>query len=291
MSYVSPRTWVSKHPRIAVVVILFCIDIAILLALFRYESGMLTVTFLDVGQGDAVLIEAPNGNQLLYDAGPPSGAVLRELGRALPFWDRSVDVVVLSHPDLDHIGGFPEIFKRYAIDLSIEPGSQSDNGAYEEVVRAIQTEGSGHVLARRGMRIVLGGGAYADILYPDRDMSTVETNSSSIVMRVVYGKTAFLLSGDLPRNIEEYIARSPGANIRANVLKAGHHGSRTSTSEYWLSAVAPEIVVVSAGKDNRYGHPHKDVVELLTSRGIMVLSTAEEGSVRVMSDGISIVRR
>jgi len=281
-------SWIRRHPFLVVTAVFIVLNVLLFLAFLPRTQGVLTVAFLDVGQGDAVFVEAPNGNQLLYDAGPPSGAVLRGLAEVMPFWDRSIDVVVLSHPDMDHIGGFPEVFKRYRIDLVLEPGVTSDNGAYQAVEGAIKAEASAHFLARKGMSIDLGDGVFADVLYPDRDVSKMETNSASIVLRIRYGDTAFLLSGDLPKNIEEYEVAVYGEQLRAEVLKLGHHGSRTSSSEAWLRAVAPDIVVISAGKENRYGHPHPDVLALLKRLHVPYVATFEQGTVRFESDGQTV---
>lgn len=283
--------WVKGHPKMLVVAALVAGNFFLFTLIYQREHGELTVAFLDVGQGDAVFIEAPNGNQLLYDAGPPSGAALRALSGVMPFWDRSIDVAILSHPDLDHIGGFPEIFNRYKVDLALVSGAVSDNGIYDETETAVAKEGAARLLARRGMRVELGGGVSADIFYPDRDMSTMETNSASIVMRVLYGETAFLLSGDLPIAIEEYLTKKDGSGLASSVLKLGHHGSRTSTSPYFLAAVAPSAAVVSAGRDNRYGHPHKEVLELLKEKKIETFLTSEEGTIIFKSDGVNIVRK
>src|SRR3989338_216091 len=213
--------WVRRHPFLLIILLLVLLDIVLICGLFVREHPVLRVSFLDVGQGDAVLIEAPNGNQLLYDAGPPSGASLRALAREMAFWDRSIDIVVFSHPDMDHIGAFPEIFKRYKIGAVLEPGATAQNGVYEETQLAIADENAAHMLARKGMTIELGGGVFVDVLYPDHDMSGEETNSASVVLRVRYGSTAFLVSGDLPQAQEEYVAREFGNSLHAQVLKLG----------------------------------------------------------------------
>lgn len=283
--------WASRHPLLLVVMCFTLIDITLVLVDARSTRGVLHVSFLDVGQGDAVLIESPTGNQLLYDAGPPSGAVLRALSRELPFWDRSIDIAMFSHPDMDHIGGFPEVFKRYDIDVALEPGVGSTNGVYDESQSAIVREGAAHFNVRKGMVIDLGGGATAEVLYPDHDTALMETNSASIVLLVRYGKTAFLLSGDLPKNLEEYLVGNYGDALHANVLKLGHHGSRTSTSQYWLSAVRPDVAVISAGKGNSYGHPHKEVTDLLAQESVPALVTFEEGTIGFESDGTTVVRK
>lgn len=279
-----------SRPFLTIVVAALLVDLLIFSAWLSSDRGVLRVAFLDVGQGDAVFIEAPNGNQLLYDAGPPSGAVLRGLGGVMPFWDRSIDAVMLSHPDMDHVGGFPEVFRRYDIDLVLEPGAISDNGAYDAVASAVRGEGAKHLLARKGMTIDLGGGVVAEVLYPDRETRGMDTNAASIVLRVSYGETAFLFSGDLPNNIEEYEVATLGSRLRADVLKLGHHGSRTSSSKALLQAVAPKIAVISAGKDNRYGHPHSDVIERLREFGIAHVGTYDAGTVVFVSDGERVLR-
>lgn len=283
--------WARRHPLLLIILCVATIDVALLVVNAQSARGVLRVSFLDVGQGDAVLIESPTGNQLLYDAGPPSGAVLRALAHELPFWDRSIDIAMFSHPDMDHIGGFPEVFKRYDVAVALEPGVGSTNGVYDESQSAITHEGAAHFNVQKGMVIELGGGATAEVLYPDHDTSGMETNSASIVLLVRYGETTFLLSGDLPKNIEEYVVGNYGEALHTNVLKLGHHGSRTSTSPYWLSAVQPDVAVISAGKDNSYGHPHKEVIELLSKESVPALVTFEEGTIVFESDGTTVVRR
>ncbi len=282
--------WMYRHPFFIIVAVFTVIDITLFFALIFSTPRTLQVTFFDVGQGDAVLIEAPNGNQLLYDAGPPSGALVRQLSRVLPFWDHSIDVAVFSHPDMDHIGGFPDVFKRYDIGAVLESGAHSENGVYDKTEQSIIDENSAHIIARKGMSIILGDGVVADVLYPDQDTTHMETNSASIVLRVRYGTTAFLLSGDLPQKQEEYVAREFGDGLHSQVLKLGHHGSRTSSSPYWMSAVSPDVAVISAGKDNRYGHPHKEVLELLTKMKIPYLETFQEGDIMFASDGEVVTR-
>ena len=282
--------WIRRHPLLIVVVVLLLADLILFVEVFDRGQGKLRVSFLDVGQGDAILIEAPNGNQLLYDAGPPSGATLRALGRELSFWDDTINVTVFSHPDMDHIGEFPEIFRRYDVGVAVLSGASSDNGAHEASEIAIKNEGAGRLIAMQGMQIDFGSGVLADIFYPNHDASQMETNSASIVMRLHYGETSFLFSGDLPKNIEKYLVGLHGNALRSNVLKIGHHGSRTSTSEEWLRTVDPEVAVISAGKDNRYGHPHKEVVELLERLEISTLKTPEEGTITFTSDGKTITR-
>ncbi len=251
------------------------------------DTGILTVAFLDVGQGDSIFIEAPNGNQMLIDGGP-SGAVVRELSELMPFHDRDIDVVVATHPDKDHVAGLINVFERYEVGLYLDPGITHNTGVYETLLSAVRNEKSEVVFARRGMRIVLDSSnrVYADILFPDRDVQGVESNLGSIVMRLVYGETEVLLTGDAPKSIEQYLIDLDRTNLESDVLKVGHHGSHTSSDEAFIHTVNPEFGIISAGKDNRYGHPHQEVLNVLKKFDIEVFNTAEMGTLLFYSDGV-----
>ncbi len=254
----------------------------------REQGGMLTVAFLDVGQGDAIFIEAPNGNQILIDGGSNS-AVIRELGKVMSFFDRSIDVVVATHPDKDHIAGLIDVFKRFDIDIYFDPQVNHNTGEYKTLLDMVEKEGIATTIARRGTKIVLGDGVYAEILFPDRDVSNVESNLTSIVLRVVYGETEVMLTGDSPKSIEKYLVSIDGSNLESDLLKAGHHGSKTSSAESFVGFVNPKFVIISAGKDNRYGHPHKEVMDIFKRLRIKTISTAEIGTIIFTSDGEKII--
>ena len=141
------------------------------------------------------------------------------------------------------------------------------------------------------MRIHMGEDVYADVLYPDRDVSKGETNAGSVIVRMVYGDSSFLLTGDAPDTVEEYLVQLDAVALDSDVLKAGHHGSRSSTAASFLSAVTPQTVVISAGKDNSYGHPHEEVVRRVQDAGAELVSTMGEGTITFTSDGTNIVRK
>lgn len=254
------------------------------------RGGILTVSIFDIGQGDAIFIEAPNGNQILIDGGPDN-KILRRLGETLPFYDRSIDTLIVSNPDKDHIAGLIDVLRRYKIDKVIEPGTVSETAVYDELKNEIEKEKADKILARRGKRLVLDGknGVFIDILFPDRDVPGVSTNDGSIVARLIYGGTAFLLTGDSPKTVENYLVSLDGAKLRSNVLKVGHHGSKTSTGEALLGYVLPEYAVISSGKNNKYGHPHKETTNSLQKFNIPYFNTATVGTIVFQSDGNKVL--
>lgn len=275
--------------------LLLVFNVVVLAVLAHAKPHMLSVSFLDVGQGDAILIESPTGVQVLIDGGRDR-SVLRELPKVVGVFDRSIDVVIESHPDADHIGGLPYVFDRYRIATYLGPAIPAQTPAANALAVAVAKEKGIEVLvAERGQRLALGGGAYLDVLFPDRSVAGVERNTGSVVVRVVYGDTSFVLSGDAPDEIENWLvaldAANPEAELDSDVLKAGHHGSNTSTSADWLSAVTPAFLVVSAGKDNSYGHPHQEVLERASAAGVQVLQTAQVGTIRFLSDGTTVTRK
>jgi competence protein ComEC len=245
-----------------------------------------SVSFLDVGQGDAIFIESPAGVQLLVDGGADS-SVLRELGFVMPAWDRTIDAVVATHPDKDHIGGLVDVLDRYEVGAIIDPGIEHDTAVMHSYVNRVQNEKANVVIARRGMRLLLGRGAYADILFPNQDVSNIkDTNAGSVIMRVVYGGTSFMLTGDSPAEIEKRLTMIYHSDeLESTVLKSGHHGSKTANAEEFIDAVNPKVAIFSRGCDNTYGHPAPEIVERFRGRGVATLDTCEAGTVTFESDG------
>ncbi len=254
------------------------------------RNDVLRVVFLNVGQGDSIYVRAPSGNDMLIDSGPRDRSVLRELGAVMPWDDHDIDVILETHADADHIGGFPDILKRFDVGAIIESGNHSKtnqiDGQIEEQIKNLKIP---EVTANRGTIIDLGDGVKFTVLFPDKNVVGWETNLGSIVGILSYGSRKFLLTGDSPSEIENYLVRLDGKNLDVDVLKPGHHGSRTSSSQYFLNTVRPEYAVISAGLHNRYGHPTKDVMNRLAGVGAKTFQTAVNGRVEFNTDGTNLI--
>lgn len=274
---------VIRHIGVIAVFVLIGINV-LLWSVVAYSTRPLSISFLDVGQGDAIFIQSPEGNQMLIDGGRGTD-VLRELGEMMAFWDRDIDVVIATHPDADHIGGLPEVLARYEVDYIIHPGRAHDSGVYEEFITRIRHEGAQQFIAQEGMEIRLGEMALFEIVFPDRSVAEVSANAASVVGKLSYGETSVMLSGDAPDEIERYVVSRYGISIDADILKLGHHGSDTSTDPSFLAAVSPTFTVISRGADNHYGHPSSEVVERVRNFGAEIFDTAEDGTVTFESDG------
>jgi len=179
---------------------------------------------------------------------------------------------------------------RYKVERVLEPGVSSETAVYQNLEKKIMDKGVTKTLARRGMTVDLGSGAVFKILFPDRDVSGLETNSASIVGRVVYGDNSVMLTGDSPKSIESYLVSIDGQNLKSDILKAGHHGSKTSSSDTFVGFVSPTYAVVSVGEDNRYGHPNQEILDLFKEFEISILRTDESGTIGFKSDGSNFIR-
>ena len=249
----------------------------------------LTFAMLDIGQGDALFIESPTGTQLLVDGGPP-GKILGQLSRVMPPFDRHIDGIIITNPDQDHIGGFLDVLKVYKVDKVFEPGTFTDSKTYQNLRNEIENKNIPDILARRGMRLDIGGGAYIDILFPDRDVLPWPTNDGSIVAKLVYGDTSIMLTGDATAKTEKLIMdKSKDIELRSTILKVGHHGSRTSTSPEFVKTIAPTYALVSNGKNNKYGHPHQETLNILSSFGAEIFRTDLLGNIIMKFNGQNVV--
>lgn len=254
---------------------------------FVQKENFLTVAFLDVGQGDSIYIEGQNGAQILIDGGP-NGNVLVELAKVMPFGDRTIDLLMVTNPDQDHYGGFLDVLKSYDISYVIEPGTRTPNKNYREFKRMVKEEGAKEMMAKRGMSIPLGNGALLKIIFPDRDVSDMSRNDGSIIARLDYGSTSVMFTGDTTKIIEEYLVNKYPNDLKSDVLKVAHHGSKTSTAKNFVKMVAPAYAVISNGRDNSYGHPHQNTLKTLSEFGVKTFRTDTLGTIIFHFDGEKI---
>ncbi|PIR69240.1 MAG: MBL fold metallo-hydrolase [Candidatus Niyogibacteria bacterium CG10_big_fil_rev_8_21_14_0_10_46_36] len=258
-------------------------------ALFAFGgegSREVVMYFLDIGQGDAIFIETPDHVQMLIDGGP-NKKILSELGSIMPFTDRTIDVVLLSHPHEDHVGGLIDVLDRYDVRTVVAAETPYDSGAFREWDEKVDAEGAEHVRALRGMRIWLASDVWFDVLAPASFIQEEPANihDAMIVGKLVYGNTCVIFTGDMERDIERSLL---GDDIGCEVLKVGHHGSKTSTSDAFLKAVSPSVAVISAGRNNRYGHPHDVILNKLEKAGIRILRTDIDSTVILRSNGENV---
>jgi competence protein ComEC len=255
----------------------------VLLSLQGSEDGRLSVTFLDVGQGDAVLIETPAGPRVLVDGGPSADAIAGALGRQLPFYDDRIDLVMVTHAQADHLGGLPSVLERYEVGSVIyaEPATRSLLvDAWKE---SIERAGTRVISPHPGQIFDLGSGASLTILSPSNPGTS--GNESSIVARLEYGGVSALLTGDIAGQGELQLSNN-GSGLRADILKVAHHGSDTSTSPAFLSRVRPRLAVISVGGSNGFGHPSPSVIDRL--EGLPLYRTDKDGDIVVTTDGTSV---
>ena len=258
-------------------------------AAFSQPDGTLKVMFADVGQGDMTVISTPSGHTVVVDGGPATDRAAYVLDAHTPFWKRTLSLVVLSHPHSDHVSGLNEIMRRYTVERVLERRRPYESADYLAWTRLADSEGAQMLRARPGMRLAFGDGVEIHVLGPpdtQSDDSPADANDASVIVRVVYGGASFLLTGDVFSAGERWLLRS-GQVLDSDVLKVAHHGSKTSSSAPFLSAVSPRAAIISAGRDNRFGHPDPDIVERLEEimPASRIFGTFESGTITFETDG------
>ena len=242
------------------------------------------IDFFDVGQGEALFIDAPNGNQVLVDGGP-SDVILNKLGSALPFFDRKIELVILTHPDADHLSGLIEVLKRYEVGEVLETGIEDATSQYAAWNDLIKEKNIPVVFAQAGQIIKISDNLAIKILYPldkiNGEDYSKNTNNTSIMGKIFYGQNSILFTGDA-EGVEENSLLLNGSDLKADILQVAHHGSKSSTDQEFLAAVAPQIAVIQVGAKNRYGHPTQEVLERL--KGIKVLRNDLDGDIEFVCD-------
>ncbi len=277
--------------HIAILICLFILAFAVKSSASQ-KDGLLKIYFLDVGQGDAIFIEAPNGNQVLIDGGS-GNKVLSELSKVMSFYDKDIDVVVASHPHSDHIGGLIEVLSRFDVYHIVEAFEKYDSSQYSAWVEAVTNEHANRIEALVGKEINLGNDVILTILHPFetfQDRTLKNPHDAGVVAMLSYKDFQLLLTGDAESPVERKIVQN--FDIDIEVLKVGHHGSRTSTTQELISDFKPELAVIQVGEKNRYNHPSPEVIQRLENNGIKYYRSDIDGMVKLITDGrhFSVIR-
>ena len=265
--------------------ILFLTAILIWLAVFSLENQKLEIIFFDIGQGDSILINAKNNQQILIDGGP-NDFVVDKLGKTLPFYDKKIELIILTHPDKDHISGLVEVVKRYKVDKILTTGIECSTEVCQILSEQIQKKKIPIKIAQAGQTISIGDNIFLGILNPLENLSgenVKNKNDTSIVAKLIVGENSVLLTGDITSKAEKKLTEN-NFNLQSDFLKIAHHGSKYSTSENFLEMVSPEMAIISVGK-NSWSMPTKEVLEKLDKEKIKVYRTDIDGDIRIIFSG------
>jgi len=279
----------SKVPKKWVISPLLIATILVWVAILNTPDDKLHVSILDVGQGDAILIQTPSHQDILIDGGPSPRAIDLELSKKLPFWDRTIDLIILTEPQADHMAGLTEVLRNYKVPQVFEPGIAYDSTTYQQWLSLVESQQIGHKIAHAGQQIELGDGIKIDVLHPPSPLlqgTSDDVDNNGLALRLSWNGISFLFTSDIGKEAEWYLI-AQRANLSSTVLKVAHHGSLTSTSEQFLAAVNPEIAVISVGTDNRFGLPRTEVVDRLVTRlgNDRIYLTSTHGTIEFITDG------
>lgn len=282
----------------------------VLMVIGQWPDGDLHVIGCDVGQGDATLV-TQGFTQVLVDAGPASGLVMDCLSDNMPFWDRNIEMIVMSHPQMDHMGAMVEVVDRYNVGVLLTADSVNDIESFWELFEQVKNAGIKVVEADQGLVLRLGEmewevlwpvdqlvdsfvwqmptideGEYSQVLGVQQVLEVQEkdVNDESVVVRLKYGNATVVLTGDIGEEVEEELVEGGNIGI-VDVLKVAHHGSRFSSTADFLEVVKPRIGLIYSGENNKYGHPNDQVISSLKDMEVEILRTDLEGEVELVTDG------
>lgn len=285
------RDFLNNYGKVVLVFLIIIITFLQITFIFSItQTDKLKVVFFDIGQGDAIFIETPSKKKVLIDGGP-NNLILEKLSSELSFFDKKIDMIIATHPDSDHITGLIPTLNKYEVENIVTQrmsGITSTFGDLEEKINkeTYNEKESQKIFAKSGDTIDFQDGVTAKILWPSENFISKkgDTNSSSVTLELIYKDMKFLLTGDLPKEEESRIINS-SLSKNITVYKAGHHGSNTSSGETLLTYIKPEYSIISAGKDNRYGHPSGEALERLKKYSKEIISTIDHGNITFVTDG------
>lgn len=273
-----------------IIIFLSIIAIFLLIAIFNYKQadGNLHVYFLNVGQGDAIYLSGPSGEDILIDGGPDKSVVF-ELGKVMKFYDRDLDLLILTHPDSDHLNGLIDVIKKYRVKMIVYSGEVDDSLEYKAWQEEINEYKIPIMPVKKGSKILIDNQIKLEVLYPFNYLINQEgsgnNNKNSLIMKLSYKDIDFLLPGDAEEVVENNLLKSQ-VNLESEFFKLPHHGSRNGlgNKKEILKIINPHLAIISVGK-NRYGHPHSEIINLLKENKIDYLRTDEKGTIEVITNG------
>jgi len=278
--------FIKRKIKYLILTILFVAVVLIWSVIFSFaDNEFLEVCFFDVGQGDAIFIETPNKTQILIDGGPDK-TILEKLNKAIAFYDKTIDLVILTHPDADHITGLVSALEYYDVKYILTSGVEKDTAVYKKWRDLIEEKNISLILAQSGQKIFLEQDIFLEIIWPEQSLIesfSKNTNNVSVVGKLIYGNIKFLLTGDIEKKVEQHLI-SQNLNLESDILKAPHHGSKTSSSFNFIKMINPQVSVISVGRDNRYKHPNDEVLERLNDS--IIYRTDKNGDVKILTNGI-----
>jgi len=273
--------------KIFILSILFLINILLLSNLFYLKNtNEFEVNFLDVGQGNATLFKYKSELNILIDSGKDVYG-RKSLYKNLSFFDRNLDLTFATHYDFDHVGNFLDYFNKYNISYFFRNGKESKAPIYEELLKLIKKEDIKNIDLKAGDIIKIDKNSFIEILFPEEkiNVNKLKDNDSSLILKLTYKNKTFLITGDASKKIESWMVEKYGKKLKSDFLLAGHHGSKTSSSEEFLRAVSPEYIIFSVGKNNSYHHPHPTVISLVDKLGIKYFRTDINGTIKYIFNG------
>lgn len=277
-----------KSTKRAIIIFIFICAVSYAAHAFYWyqvrQTDALQVFMLNIGQGDAFYIRTPNGNDLLIDGGPDR-TLLHELGAVMPAWDHSLEWVIATHPDSDHVTGIVELGDSYTVETLITNGDTKKTAASQALTQFAQTTPQHTRVATAGDRMLIEPDLWITFLSPASEYTFYDSNDLSLVFTLQYKNSIALFTGDASEQVEKTLYDSPLLPAHVDLLKVSHHGSKTATSRAFLQAITPTIALISAGKENRYGHPHAAPLYRLRQINAEIWRTDQQGRVRCVSNG------
>lgn len=276
-----------KNKKIAysVIVVFGLLNIVLWPMVFKDNNKNLIAYFFDVGQGDASYFRTADSQDILIDGGPGS-KVLSKLGEAMPYYDKKIELMILSHGHSDHVDGLVDILKRYDVGEVLYYGAKNDYSGYLEFLNLIKEKNIALKNVKAGDEISLGQ-TTIKILVPINYVEGDDLNDSSLVLRLIYGQNSIMMTGDAGSKIEKDILNN-NADLKSDILKVGHHGSKYSSSTDFLEKVAPNYGIIMVGLKNSYHHPHQTTLDNLNNSGVKIFRTDLDQDIKCVGDGIKI---